>query len=71
MKLCPRCGCLSFFNAYFQKWMCNTCEHQFKEQDEGEFTEEEIDLIRKGREEALRGETVALRGLYEEEGRYR
>ena len=27
MKLCPKCGCLSFFNSYFCKMMCNTCEH--------------------------------------------
>jgi len=34
----------------------------FREHDE-EFTQEEINLIRKGREEALRGETVLLRSL--------
>jgi len=27
MKLCPKCGGLSFFNSYFCKMMCNTCEH--------------------------------------------
>lgn len=35
MKLCPKCGCLSYFNSYFQKWMCNTCEHQFKGAEDG------------------------------------
>lgn len=31
MKLCPKCGSLSYFSSYFQKWMCNTCEHAWKE----------------------------------------
>jgi dUTP pyrophosphatase len=30
-KLCPKCGSLSGFHSYFQKWMCNTCEHQWIE----------------------------------------
>ncbi len=34
MMLCPKCGCLSFFNSYFQKWMCNTCEHTWKEEED-------------------------------------
>lgn len=32
MKLCPKCGSLSFFNSHFQKWMCNTCEHTWREE---------------------------------------
>jgi len=32
MKLCPKCGCLSCFNSYFSKWMCNTCEHMWREE---------------------------------------
>lgn len=35
-------------------------------EDDDEFTEEEIKLIRKGREEALRGETVPLRSLWKD-----
>lgn len=32
MKLCPKCGCLSYFDSYFQRMMCNTCEHTWKEE---------------------------------------
>ena len=49
MKLCPKCGCLSFFNSYFQKWMCNTCEHQFietKDKKPATMNEEAITTIK-------------------------
>ena len=39
MKLCPKCGYLSYFDSFFQDQMCNTC-HNMKENDE--FTQEEI-----------------------------
>jgi hypothetical protein len=30
MKLCPKCGSLAFYNSYFGKMMCNTCEYTWK-----------------------------------------
>jgi NTP pyrophosphatase (non-canonical NTP hydrolase) len=27
MELCPKCGSLAFYNSYFSRMMCNTCEH--------------------------------------------
>jgi len=32
MELCPKCGCLSYFDSYFRKMMCNTCQHTWKEE---------------------------------------
>lgn len=26
-KLCPKCGSIAFYNSYFSKMMCNTCEY--------------------------------------------
>ena len=37
MNLCPKCGCLAFFNSYFGKMMCNTCEHTWKEESQSKF----------------------------------
>jgi len=43
---------------------CTQCmDESQKNKDEGEFTQEQINLIRKGHKEALRGETVPLRGI--------
>lgn len=33
LKLCPKCKSLSYFNSYFKKWMCNTCEFTWVEVD--------------------------------------
>ena len=33
MKLCPKCGYLSYFDSYFQKCMCNTCQNTWKEEE--------------------------------------
>ncbi len=26
IEICPLCGKLSYWNSYFQCWMCNTCQ---------------------------------------------
>ena len=31
--LCPKCGCIAFYNSYFGKMMCNTCEHTWMPMD--------------------------------------
>ena len=46
MELCPKCGCLAFFNSYFNKMMCNTCEHTWKIEDTREKAIQLIDAER-------------------------
>ena len=31
MRLCPKCHSLAYFNSYFDSFMCNSCEHMWKE----------------------------------------
>ena len=40
-KICPKCGSLSYWDSYFQKYMCNTCQYGFNE-EVNESNEDEI-----------------------------
>ncbi len=33
LKFCPKCGSLAGFHSYFQKWLCNTCEYAWVENE--------------------------------------
>ena len=41
-KLCPKCNSLSSWDSYFQKYMCNTCQHGFYEEEVNKLNEHEI-----------------------------
>jgi PTH2 family peptidyl-tRNA hydrolase len=41
-KLCPKCNSLSSWDSYFQKYMCNTCQHGFIEEGINKLNENEI-----------------------------
>lgn len=34
MERCPKCGSLAYFDSYFNSYLCNTCEHRWKEPKE-------------------------------------
>jgi len=42
MTICEKCGCISYYDRYFHKYICSSCRHSQKKDEVGVVFKKEV-----------------------------